>query len=471
MKKFLFLLFPFYLYSFSYIDSLDKIYIKDEFRVFYTLNGKNALPKNNQVDKNNNQIPDYVENITNQLSKVSKLLVDKYGFIHPLKQERFKGAKYIDIHLINLKVNGAAGDVVYKKQKALVIKLSINLIPNTLTPLHEFFHLVQYGYSMFNNRWSMEGQARWFEFLLKEGVGDFSKKLPKNLDELNILLNSIYEAKYFWNRLAYLVEPDKTKNIYAAFLIKEILEQYKIYSKKASEYYFYKPYTWTEKQQKSFNNNRFILLAIKQVLTKYSKIEEINSFNSLVDKYISMLELENSKNDYTKYIKVLSNTKKEFEKDNYKIEYLNNLLKDKTIKQYEIFPSKSIYHNKKKVIFRSVKYKDGFIYLAGYKLKNEVEPFGIYYGTIIENRLKAKEIVFNDNYKPLDISIFEDEVIVMLEDKTKEYKKIKLFLLNKNLDIEKLLFQFDTKYDLSGMMIEEGKYKFYNNETLLIKED
>lgn len=482
MKKILFLVFfPIFLYSSNYLSSLNKVYVQDKFRYFYTLEGENGLSIKNQVDENEDKIPDYIENIANQLSQVYNLFINDFGFKSPLEQERFKGkTNFIDIHFINLKENGAASDLIVNR--SLIMKLSINLIPETLTPLHEFFHLIQYGYSMFNNRWSMEGQARWAEYSFRKGVGDYSNKLPISFEELEKLFNSIYEAKDFWNRIAYLCSNNKKyflssknysyingdhflkdNNLYGYEIIKSILENYSLFSKKAESFYLYKSYNWTEKQQKSFNNNQFILQAIKKSLQNYH-IDEIKEFTLLIDKYLNYLQLQNNRNDFTKEIKELKENQIKSLDDSYKLKYLNNLIDSKIIKQSEIFPSKSIYYNIPKKIIRSIKYKNGFIYIGAYEKHEKLKPFGLYYGEIKDSKLVSIEITLEDNFIPWDIFLEDKNLFLMVAETTSEYKKIKVFKNKNELNNWDLQFQFKTKLNIEIFFLKNNKFIFSNRD-------
>lgn len=480
MKKVLFLIFlPLFFYGSDYLSSLDNVYTQDKFRYFYTLKGGNALSIKNQVDENKNNIPDSVENIANQLSQSYNLFINDFGFKSPLEQEKFKNkANFIDIHFIKLDVNGAAGDVVVNN--SLIIKLSTNLTPKTLTPLHEFFHLIQYGYSMFNNRWSMEGQARWAEYSFRKDVGDYSKKLPINFEELEVLFNSIYEAKDFWNRLAYLSNKNEktflsSKNysfingesflednkLYGYEIIKRVLENYELFSKKAEEHYLYKKYNWTEKEQKSFNNNKFILEAMKKTLLVYDD-EEIKEFIVLIDKYLIHLEFENNKNDITNDIKNIENIQIKKLNNSYKLDYLNDLIINKKVKEFEIFPSKSIYYNIPKKIIKSIEYKNGFIYIGAYNQGNTLEPFGIYYGKIENDKLITSEIKLNDNFKPLDILNDGNNTFLMVSDKTNKYNKIKIFSNLDDVNNWDFRFQFQTKFNINTFSYEYDKFIFFD---------
>lgn len=482
MKKILFLfILPIFLYSNSYLASLDKVFVQDKFRYFYTLKGENALSLEKQIDENKNNVPDYVENIANQLSQSYNLFINDFGFISPLEQERFKNkAKFIDIHFINLKVNGAAGDTVVNG--SLVMKLSINLIPKTLTPIHEFFHLIQYGYSMFNNRWSMEGQARWAEYSFRKGVGDYSKELPKNIEELEKLFESIYEAKDFWNNIAYLCSKNKntflsSKNylyvdgskflednqLYGYEIIKDILENYAIYSKITEDFYSYEKFNWTEKEQKSYNNNRFIIQAIKKSLEKYDD-KEIKDFIVLIDEYLKHLEIQNSKNDISNKLKEIKNIKIKSLDENYNLTYLNDLIQNKNISQYKIFPSKSIHYNIPKIVTKSIKYKDGFVYIGAYNTKEKIVPFGVYFGKIENDKLKSSEIKFNDNYKPFDILEKNNTLFLMFSDKTNIYNKIKIYSNLNELDKWNLEFQFESKFDITKFFYQDERFIFIDNK-------
>ena len=312
----------------SYKNSLDQRYDAGEFRIYFTLKGANKISLKNQQDRNGNKIPDYVENIARQLRQATTLFINQFGFIHPLQQPRYKkNTDFIDIHIIPLKSNGVASDIVDRKNRALVIKLSTHLVENTLTPVHEFFHLIQYGYTMFNNRWSLEGQSRWAEYAFRKGVG-VRKKLPVNNKEIEVLLNKSHEASSFWNQLAYLADKDggefnlptsvtyinsdlplvQDNKLYGVQLVKRVLENYQGFDKKVAEHYRLSRYGWTEKEQKSVNNNLFMLQAIQQSLNEL-KINsvEVDQFIKAVEKYNKDKISEENLNDYSDKMESLGN--------------------------------------------------------------------------------------------------------------------------------------------------------------------
>ncbi|MCF6204298.1 MAG: hypothetical protein L3J59_11620, partial [Methylococcaceae bacterium] len=223
--------------------------------------------------------------------------------------------------------NGVASDIIDRKNRALVIKLSTHLVENTLTPVHEFFHLIQYGYTMFNNRWSLEGQSRWAEYAFRQGVG-VRKKLPINNKAIEGLLNKAHKASSFWNRLTYLADKDggefnlpapvtyvnSNKNLvqdnklYGVQLVKRILENYQIFDEKVTDYYRLSRYGWTEKEQKSVNNNMYMLQAIKQSLEELKvNSAETDQFVNAIETYNKDKRIEENLNDYSDNVESIGN--------------------------------------------------------------------------------------------------------------------------------------------------------------------
>ncbi len=281
-------------------ELLDQVYIENEFRFFYTLRGKHQLPAKYQQDLNHNKIPDYVEFLARRLN-IAHQVYQQLGFVSPLKN-RYKGkAKSIDIHLLKLGNKGTAGDsVVYFRyrhfprlsQPALSIKLSNNLSRTTLTPVHELFHLYQYGYTLFKNRWFTEGTARWAEYIFKKGTGS-RENLPKNQSQLQKIMAKTYGAKVFWRRLAYLLDHNRGRfvlpniknhkklkgfskliednRIYGYPFIRTFLEFLERYDKIASSDYQLGSEHWPEQQQKSASNNIYLLCALKQTIAEQKK--------------------------------------------------------------------------------------------------------------------------------------------------------------------------------------------------------
>lgn len=294
-------------------ENLDNIYKLGEFRIFYTLNGANSLV--NKEDLNKNSVPDYIENIAQRLKVSKDVFTELLGFHDPLKSRRYKDVKYIDIHILKSK-NSSSGDGVFvfnykildTRDKVLSMKIRNNLSKSTMTPSHEYFHLLQNSYSMFKNRWYTEGTARWAERVFKKGTGK-RDRLPQNINELESLLKQSYETKGFWRKLAYICDTNNgrfinSKNyqtniieypnliednrIYGYEFMKTFLENLDYQDSIASKNREIGEFSWTEKEQKyNENNNIYILRALNQTFIKkcFNK-NEIIKFIELINLYV-----------------------------------------------------------------------------------------------------------------------------------------------------------------------------------------
>ncbi len=305
-------------------DSLDKVYLLDPFRIFYTVNAEHSLPVDNQKDQNKNSIPDYVENTALKLSAANILYTETFGLTNPLNNKRYQGkARFIDVHLLNIEGRGTAGDEVVryryqmlkdKSDRVLVIKLSNNLRAESKTPQHEMFHLFQNGYTMFKNRWYTEGTARWSDYAFKKGVGN-DQPLPTSSEALSALVKQDYGASVFWNRLTYLCDrnagqfalpklpqqqitsyptPFEDNTVHGYGFIKSLLENLQYQSDKVSKERGYTAYNWDEDDQKyNANNHVPIFCAIKQAITKTCGAEQLKTAE--MSRFLSALELYTQK--------------------------------------------------------------------------------------------------------------------------------------------------------------------------------
>lgn len=297
-------------------ENLDKLYTLGEFRIFYTLQGENALPKENQIDLNNNNIPDYIENITQRLKVTHDVFTKLLGFKDPLKSKRYQETKFVDIHVLKSE-NSSAGDAIvtfdYKyfksNEKVVSMKIRNDLDKDTMTPSHEYFHLLQNSYTMFKNRWYTEGTARWSEKVFEKGTGERDNKLPSAINELEELFTKTYDTKGFWRKLAY--ECDTNNGIFKNTLnlktnvpnypnliednringyefMRVFLENLDIQDNIASKKRGLNEFDWDEKEQiKNEENNVYILIALKNTLKKIcNKNEEITQFTNLIDLYV-----------------------------------------------------------------------------------------------------------------------------------------------------------------------------------------
>jgi hypothetical protein len=193
----------------------DRVHQQGKIRVFYQTEGEHAVERD---DRNQNGIPDQVENVLSQTVAAQLLFVETLGFPDPFQQERFRAASFLDIHIRHknkLKSNGLAFDELQRFNKlgdptgtvsiAFSVASSVKAESN-LTPAHEFFHLIQYSTTYFKNNWFAEGTARWSEAGLGvDNLGPVREfvawPLPK--EQSSALFKMSYEAsEHFWNPLA-----------------------------------------------------------------------------------------------------------------------------------------------------------------------------------------------------------------------------------------------------------------------------
>ncbi|RJX23808.1 MAG: hypothetical protein C4563_01175 [Desulfobulbus sp.] len=279
-------------------EQLDRVHTDGYFRIFYTLQGKNALT--DPTDANANSIPDIVENITVQLHAADRLYREVFKLTDPLASKRYRDkVKSIDVHVLSSEYKGESGDGVIqytyrvagpaiRSQPALTITISNAIATGNLTPAHELIHSYQNGYTMFKNRWFTEGTARWVEYAFQAGTGP-ENRLPDNGHDLSLLLQKTYDAKYFWNRLfrlcsegrgnldlpeelreiSYVGNKEKviTENdLFGADFFLKLLNNLDRYDDRAAADRGFAPFRWKEAAQKSPENNRYILMALKETI-------------------------------------------------------------------------------------------------------------------------------------------------------------------------------------------------------------
>ena len=343
-------------------ENLNNVYISNHFRIFYTLQGKNAVA--NQNDTNKNNIPDIIENIALQLNTSEQLFTNILGFKSPLQSNRYKNlAKSIDIHILALNYKGESGDgvikynykIIQKNHQTLSMAISNKIKANNLTPLHELFHTYQNGYTMFKNRWFTEGTARWSEFAFKNKTGK-QHNLPSTALEIEKLLYKTYDAKYFWNRLLFLCSKKdkgfklsnnlknntyigsdekiiKDNTLFGYTFLISFFKNLDIADDIAANKFGYKKFQWKEKKQKSFKNNKYILKALKKTISenRCQNIKEVEYFITAIDKY---LKNKDSTKDLTNKIKNLGIAYKDIYKSGediysrniWDMKFYNNLL-------------------------------------------------------------------------------------------------------------------------------------------------
>lgn len=207
------------------LSQLDRWATAGDFRVLYAAQGEHA-PKRMQ-DKDLNGTPDYVDDILTQLLAAQHVFENVWGLLSPLKQPRYAGsAGYIDVPVLAMQgKTGTAysGVRAYRlaidgeeKRCNLRIDVSNELVPHTLTPVHELFHLYQYGYTQIKVRWYLEGMARWSESAIAKRQSPL-KRLPSSPEALETMMKSSYTASDFWRRLGELLDSDSHMLLSADF--------------------------------------------------------------------------------------------------------------------------------------------------------------------------------------------------------------------------------------------------------------
>jgi hypothetical protein len=192
--------------------ALDRVLVCEEFRIFYTLAGPDALSAENQVDSDADGMPDKIQNIARQLVTARQAYIKVLGLRPPLESPRYHDrVKFIEVNVWELPgKNGSAGDGIVNYHRptdppegveVLTIDLAAKPPSGNLSPAHELFHQFQNGYSQFKNAWYYEGMARWSEDLFRAGAGRRGS-LPANEEERDALFKQSYDASRFWVALA-----------------------------------------------------------------------------------------------------------------------------------------------------------------------------------------------------------------------------------------------------------------------------
>ncbi len=177
------------------------------FRVFYTTEGKHAVPAE---DQNGNGVPDRVDDILIQLKAADWFYQTQLELIAPLKHPRYSQSDGIEVHIQHFdqgtglafdeptKPNWYEGQ--YSTALTLKIKIGSQVDPRfSTTPAHELFHLYQYGYSPFKTKWFTEGMARWLE---KPFSRQTQFAVPPSPSSCEQLTGMAYNANGFFDQLA-----------------------------------------------------------------------------------------------------------------------------------------------------------------------------------------------------------------------------------------------------------------------------
>ncbi len=288
---------------------LPEHYVLGPIRVFYAIDGKSAVPS---ADKDASGIPDHVEDVAKQVWAAHRLFCSVLEFPDPLTSERYPGVNCIQVSLRERgEIGGGNGKAFENSQRArpipegkpddraIVISMGSHVEGlKNITPAHEMFHLIQYGATYFKKSWYLEGQARWSEHALaKEGLGDvkYSPKGPWPQEPANLtkLFGMSYDAEFvLWNPIAKKTDAKgtlpqkrldkeltelcysdgspvlKDLDLTGANIMREILIELGKMDDVAYKELGYE--SWSEENQQSPKNDRYMYQAIMDVLRRQS---------------------------------------------------------------------------------------------------------------------------------------------------------------------------------------------------------
>lgn len=278
-------------------------------RVFYTNEGQSAVSQDD-VDQNN--VPDYVENVAKQVWAAHRLFCEVLEFPDPFESKRYKGVTCIQVSIRDREEMSGVNGVAYTgaqrarpipegkpEDRAIVLAIAKQLDPiKNVSPAHETFHLIQYGTTYFKNSWNLEGQARWAEHgLAQDGIGEVKysprgpwPQRPQQLQQLPemgsksewVVWNPIASRtdrsglltdKMLGEELVSLRYSDgspvlKDHSLYGAEVMRDILIELDNQDDLAFKDLGYE--TWSEENQRSEQNNPYIYRAIMDVLRRHA---------------------------------------------------------------------------------------------------------------------------------------------------------------------------------------------------------
>lgn len=286
------------------MEALDHRYVSGVFRIFYTTSGEdafNAAPGGSFQSESTQAL---IVTLASQLQRADQFYANQLGLMPPLKSPKYRAVRAIDVHLLRMDdKSGSAGDapVIYRYRHfgnhvpSLTISIATRWQPSNVTPEHEVFHSYQYGYTYFKSPWFFEGLARSMESVFR-GQPGAEEKLPQEPVELNRLLARSYSAASVWTRLMRLCEPtcsvDKTNAPFrpdsamcGGTFVKTVLESLQQIDPDAAMARGIDPKDWPEDEQRSSQNNRWILKGLDQAMRKQCPITsnaELANFHQLL---------------------------------------------------------------------------------------------------------------------------------------------------------------------------------------------
>ncbi len=273
----------------------------DKFRIFYFTSGPNVIDK---TDKDKNNIPDYVEDVSKQLWATNHIFTNILGFTSPLNAPYYNGVSSIDVYILSRDhLKGTLGMAFTSPEQAPLKKKGVNALKifvakgldfrNTSTIPHEFFHLIQNGFSRIANTWYLEGLARWAENILskKKYFVDPNWNYEKILKSKNVLNHiqtlSYKSGQFFWIPLTIKFGESSRINLASNDLLNElrysngslVLQDKVFYGADIINYFLialnnkdklvmqkYNFNQWDREISRNPRNNTFILEALKEAI-------------------------------------------------------------------------------------------------------------------------------------------------------------------------------------------------------------
>lgn len=199
-----------------------QIYQRGPIRILYRTSGPDAVALE---DRNQNGIPDQVEDAMTQIEAARLLYCQVLKYPDPFHTKRYEGVSFLEIRFQRketLQGNGKAYDEMRPSTnpsdpagtKVLHVGLATSVHPKSNpTPAHEFFHVIQNGSIYFKNRWYTEGTARWSQrpFGPDGGLTRESNPWPLTSEQQARIVEMAYDAAAtFWKPLATAFDSEGT---------------------------------------------------------------------------------------------------------------------------------------------------------------------------------------------------------------------------------------------------------------------
>ena len=310
------------------------VFIFSDFRIFYSIEGKNKII--DATDLNENNVPDLIENVMLQFIAMRLMLTNSFGYDDPIYSPNslsyHRGIKYIDIKFRDMRSKGTCSNKIVRDRlfvlaenglhqgEVVSISLNNNLKSDSLVPTHELFHVYQNAVSRLRNSWFSEGTARWLENGMIYGISpdEMNYKLPATEKQLQKLFQSGYSAAEFWGKLSYLCDKrldlselfqhiqnfdsilvlPLTKYSYqGAYFLGTLLQNLQKQSilatrEQGNERKLADHWEWPHEEQKSPRNNQYIAQAVLDTMNQHctSGDIEVKKFSMLLTTHLELSE-------------------------------------------------------------------------------------------------------------------------------------------------------------------------------------